>query len=103
MSDIDVFLKQLKSTKPEAIVLFGSYAEGKATEDSDIDVLVIKKTTQPFRQRSRSIHMKLKTTIPADIIVLTPKESHELPKKSSFFRQILQNGKLIYGRIPVMV
>ena len=28
--------------KPQAVILFGSYATGTATEDSDIDILVIK-------------------------------------------------------------
>lgn len=39
----DIKIKILSVVKPVKIVLFGSYAYGKATEDSDIDILVIEK------------------------------------------------------------
>ena len=35
--------------RPERIILFGSYANGKPTEDSDVDVLVIMPLTRPSR------------------------------------------------------
>jgi predicted nucleotidyltransferase len=31
----------LKASSPYKIILFGSYANGEATEDSDIDLMVI--------------------------------------------------------------
>jgi predicted nucleotidyltransferase len=40
----------VKEVKPEAIVLFGSYATGKNRPDSDIDLLIIKQA--PFKRRS---------------------------------------------------
>ena len=39
---ISVFAQQIaKQFNPEKIILFGSYAYGKPTEDSDVDILVI--------------------------------------------------------------
>lgn len=39
---IDFYLKELKKTiKPEKIVVFGSFASGKADSESDLDLLVI--------------------------------------------------------------
>ena len=38
---IDLLIKALKQSDPYKIILFGSYAAGTATDDSDIDIVVI--------------------------------------------------------------
>ena len=35
----------------ERVILYGSYARGEATEDSDVDLLVIAPTTEDFFER----------------------------------------------------
>lgn len=92
-------VEQLKQINPQAIILFGSGAGGKRTIDSDYDFLVIKDTSKSFTDRIREAYSVLKTNIPVDVIVVTPKEAKDLPKKSVFFSQIFQKGKLVYGRI----
>lgn len=44
---------QLKSYKPEKIILFGSYVHGKPGEDSDVDLVIIKTTPDPFLERQK--------------------------------------------------
>ncbi|NUO82560.1 nucleotidyltransferase domain-containing protein [candidate division KSB1 bacterium] len=39
------------SFSPERIILFGSYAYGKITTDSDVDLLVIMETDLPQAER----------------------------------------------------
>lgn len=95
----DILVKQLKQINPQAIILFGSAVSGKRTIDSDYDFLVIKDTDKSFTDRIREIHSVLKTNIPVDVIVVTPKEAEDLSKKSVFFSHIIQEGKLVYGRI----
>ena len=60
---------------PERIVLFGSYAQGNATEDSDVDLLVVAQTDLPPRQRYGAVR-RLIADYPAafDIFVKTPEE-----------------------------
>ncbi|HLA04267.1 hypothetical protein A2W45_01230 [Candidatus Curtissbacteria bacterium RIFCSPHIGHO2_12_41_11] len=99
MKSTDIIVERLKKTKPQAIILFGSAARGKMTEDSDLDILVIKKTKKSFTDRMRHMRSMIRTSTPLDIIVLTPQEAKSLPKKNSFFAQILEEGKLLYGRI----
>jgi hypothetical protein len=41
----------VEAERPEKIILFGSYASGTATESSDIDLLVISRSTLPRRER----------------------------------------------------
>ena len=60
---------------PERIVLFGSYAQGEATEDSDVDLLVVADMDVPVRDRYGAIR-RLAADYAAsfDIIVKTPDE-----------------------------
>ena len=99
MTSTKFIVEQLKKDKPKAIILFGSAARGEAGEDSDLDILVIKETKKSFTERMREARSMIKTNTPMDIIVLTPQEAKDLPKKNSFFAQILKEGKLLYGRI----
>jgi|SRR3990167_4772020 len=99
MTGTKFVVEQLKKDKPKAIILFGSAARGEAGEDSDLDILVIKDTNKDYFDRVREARAAVKSNVPLDIIVLTPKEASELPKKNSFFAQILREGKVLYGRI----
>ena len=99
MKSTDIIVEQLKKAKPQAIILFGSAARGRMTEDSDLDILMIKSTKKPFDDRMREARSMVGTDTPLDIIVITPQEAKTLPKKYSFFAQIFKEGKLLYGRI----
>lgn len=57
------------------VILFGSYAEGAAKEDSDIDLLVVADTNLPERERYSAVR-RLLADVPAsfDIVVKTPEE-----------------------------
>lgn len=59
----------------EKVVLFGSYAQDTATEDSDIDLLVVAKTSLRPRERYAAVR-GLVADFPAafEIIVKTPDE-----------------------------
>lgn len=82
---------------PERIVLFGSYASGKPTPDSDVDLLVV----MPFEGKSvnKSVEMrvKLRPGFPVDLIVRTPQAvQHRLDMGDSFMRDVLRDGKVLY-------
>jgi len=91
----------VSALKPEKIILFGSYAEGNPTPDSDIDLLVV--TDGDSKEKYRAISMLLyPRQFPVDIIVKTPKEMEEAirgGKDNSFFiREIIKKGKVLYDR-----
>ena len=89
--------------KPEKIILFGSYAYGNPTPDSDVDLFVIMETKAKRAERyvavSRLLHPR---QFPVDIIVKTPKEVEEAMiggKDNSFFiREIVKKGRVLYDR-----
>lgn len=73
---IEQISKRLQETlHPQKIVLFGSYASGQATDQSDVDLLVVADTTLPPVNRYGWVRRML-DDIPAafDIIVKTPAE-----------------------------
>ena len=93
----------VSTLKPEKIILFGSYAHGNPTHDSDVDLLVIMETNGNHKEKHRAVSMLLyPRQFPVDIIVKTPKEVDEAMiggKDNSFFiREIVKKGKVLYDR-----
>jgi len=82
---------------PEKVVLFGSYAQGNSTEDSDVDLLVV----MPFEGRSieQAVKLRMDTrpTFPVDLIVRTPDMiSERLSKGDTFIHEIIETGRVLY-------
>ena len=62
---------------PEQVILFGSYAEGRATADSDLDLLVV--TSKRLRREQRAARLRgLFRDVPLPVEVITmPREEFE--------------------------
>jgi predicted nucleotidyltransferase len=83
--------------RPQRIILFGSYAYGNPTDDSDVDILVV----MPFKGRNpdkaTEIWMATKPNFPIDIMVRKPAELKKRLKMGDFFlREITAKGKVLY-------
>lgn len=96
---IEIKNRIVKEFKPQKIILFGSYAYGNPKKDSDIDLLIIKKTKLPKHKRAREVRRILRDyLIPIDIIVYTPEEVEKWKNAdTSFITFIMKKGKVIYG------
>ena len=90
-----------KGYHPSQVILFGSYANGRPTADSDVDMLIVKQTTKPFHGRLFEVRKLVSPVLqgqPLDPIVITPQElKKRLAKGDQFFTTILETGKEIYG------
>lgn len=90
-----------KNYKPDKIVLFGSAARGDYHENSDIDLLVIKKSNKKKAYRIKEVFEALHgvhRNYPLDPIVYTPEEIKErLALGDYFVKRILSEGKILYG------
>jgi len=90
----------VENIHPEKIILFGSYAYGKPTLDSDIDLLVI----LPSRKRSIENAMVIDKLFSnrrfgMDILVRKPQElKARLAIGDVFMEEITQRGKVLYER-----
>lgn len=98
-STIDSITKKIASQfQPQKIVLFGSYAWGEPTADSDIDLFVIQESDKNQLDRARAIRKELfGFGTPTDLMVLTPSEVEKrLSQNDLFVKHILDKGKILY-------
>jgi uncharacterized protein len=73
----EIVEKTVKGYQPEKIILVGSYAYGTPDRDSDIDLLIIKKTKERPIDRRVTVSTILsdpKLRTPIEPIILTPEE-----------------------------
>lgn len=91
----------VKEYKPERIILFGSYAYGEPTEDSDVDLLIIKDTDKRPIDRWIEIKRLLRDTtrsLPVSPFVYTEEEIKERNAIKDFFiEEIFEKGEVLYG------
>jgi predicted nucleotidyltransferase len=76
MNEIEEFSRRIgEQFGAEKVILFGSYAQGTANPESDIDLLVVARTSLPPGERYGAVR-RLLGDFPAgfDIIVETPEE-----------------------------
>lgn len=92
--------KIAKTLHPSKIILFGSYAYGFPTPDSDVDLLIILETDLPPKERSWQVsRLLIPRPFPVDILVKTPQEITLALKMSDFFiQEILSKGIVLYER-----
>ncbi|MFP5041151.1 nucleotidyltransferase domain-containing protein [Parasediminibacterium sp. JCM 36343] len=92
----------IKASDPDKLILFGSYANGNPTVDSDLDFLVIKESTLPRMQRSYETRMALiGSQVPLDILFYTPSEFDlEANSPYSFLKSAIPTSKVLYERKP---
>jgi uncharacterized protein len=85
---------------PDKIILFGSYANGNPTEDSDLDLFVIKDTDLPRPQRAMQVRKLIYgSMVPIDLIVYTTQEFDKSKNdKYSFVFEVFNSGKILYER-----
>lgn len=94
----DVVDKIVHELKPEKVILFGSHAWGTPTEDSDVDLFVVKKSKVPRRERQRDLRFRIyPPNLPLDLLVYTPEEINErLSLGDLFIRSIIEKGRSLY-------
>jgi len=95
----EVVNRIVKNINPEKIILFGSYASGNPSEDSDLDILIVKEMRMPRYKRTREVKKHLRgMKIPIDVIVYTKKEIKKWENtETAFINQAIKQGKLLYG------
>jgi len=98
MSQIEEFGRQIGCEfGAKRVILFGSYACGTATDDSDVDLLVIAPFEGRSVDKSVEIRMKLRPRFPVDLIVRTPRKLRQrIRMGDDFMREILEEGKVLY-------
>ena len=103
---IDEMTERLKELKPYKVILFGSYARGNPTEDSDLDVLVVLDSNEFARTFDEKIErwnmiypavLETNRKIALDVITYSKAEYEYLLKEKDFFvEEVVNTGKVLY-------
>lgn len=85
---------------PEKIIVFGSHATNSANDDSDLDLLIIKNTNEPFYHRLRQVRRLFsKQLLPLDLFVYSPEEYEENKNKINHIANIaMKQGIVAYEK-----
>ena len=89
-----------KQLMPQRIILFGSYASGIPTPDSDLDLLVVMPSDLPWHKRTLPIRTLFQHPPCAmDLLVYTPEEvAYWQGTLNHVITEALQSGKILYER-----
>ena len=87
--------------QPSRIILFGSHAQGTATEWSDVDLLVVLPNVSDKRDTAIEIRRVLgDLPVCKDIVVATPEEvARRGHLVGTVLRSALREGKVLYERL----
>jgi predicted nucleotidyltransferase len=91
----------LETIPVEQIYLFGSYANGTPTSDSDLDMYVIMKDDAPLPEIEAEQKIALafmgKKTMPADVLVSKKSKFNRRLSAPTLEREVATKGMLLYG------
>jgi predicted nucleotidyltransferase len=96
----------VRVARPEAVILFGSWAEGTATEESDVDLVVIARTNNRWHLSSRlyllwhQLRQAMPELPPADILAYTPKQFLDNMVVGFIPHEAANYGVVLHGELP---
>jgi predicted nucleotidyltransferase len=79
--------------RPNKIILFGSYAYGKPTLDSDVDLVVVMPYHGTHTEKVVELRGRVESPFPMDLMVWQPERTH---KPDYFTREVMEKGKVMY-------
>jgi len=87
----------LRDYAPDKAILFGSFARGDYHAGSDVDLLIVKDTNQPFMERSADVLRACPSALALEPLVYTPAELEQMVRQNNpFICQVLAEGVVIY-------
>ena len=95
----DVVRRLAEDYGAERVILYGSRAAGNAGEESDTDLVVIKRTALPFFDRLAEVARTCRWTRAFEVLVYTPEEFTAMQREDGFIRrEVVDKGKVLYER-----
>ena len=87
----------VKKYEIKKIYLFGSYSQGKANEDSDVDLIIVGDFKQEGNSHRAPVfykewHIVQNIDLPVDILCYTPEEFDLLKNKVTIVKEAIEEG-----------
>ena len=82
----------------ERAILFGSFARGRQSKRSDVDLILVQRTEKPYFERFEGILRDLNQAISGrdiEVFIYTPDELEKM-KGRKFIEKALREGKVLY-------
>ena len=97
----------VREFSPLQVILFGSYAYGNPTEDSDVDMLVVMDILKSeTRKQRREIEARIPKRFPLDLQVRSRADiAYRFSHNDWFLREVLEKGDVLYeteGALPTL-
>ena len=102
MQDIQRYCDAIAAAfQPRRIILFGSHAHGKPTDDSDVDVLVVLRNARRLgRHPAATIRLKVRSDFPVDMLVRDEREvSRRVKEQDLFMLGVTEKGRVMYEAV----
>lgn len=95
----DLCNRIVQEFQPERIILFGSYASGNPTPDSDVDILVVLPFEGKNLYKSLEILNRTNPAFPIDLLARRPEDTERRYREGDpLIREALDRGKVLYER-----
>ena len=104
LQSITVEAKNIYGEKLSSIILFGSYARGDNTDESDIDIMILldcdKQEVDSFREETRNMadDISLDSDFFVSILLRDKKNFEDKQDFLPFYKNVVREGVKIYGR-----
>lgn len=98
LADIREIVRQIvERFRPQKVILFGSYAHGKPTPESDVDLLVVMDTNEQSLHAAARISAAIDHPFPLDILVFRPSDLQaSLERKGVFATEVMAKGIVLH-------
>ena len=95
--EIPSIVESLKKYNPIKIMLFGSLATGDVNAHSDIDLCIIKNTSERFMDRIGDALELVESSFPVEALVYTEEEFKRMHEEGNpLICRIVKEGKTLY-------
>ena len=78
------------------VILFGSLSAGKVHRSSDIDLVVVRESSERFLDRPDEFYREIRPNFGVDLFIYTPEEFEAMKEKSPFLSRVLRQGRILY-------
>lgn len=93
----EIVRKIAERFRPQKVILFGSYAYGRPTYDSDVDLLILMETSLRNVEQAVEIRRAVDFPFPADVLVRTPQQiANRLALGDVFLREVISKGIVLH-------
>ncbi len=91
----------VEELRPQAVILFGSFARRDVNEGSDVDILVVADFKEPFLDRIKVLlDLNDDIGLPLEPIGYTSEEFRKMQEGGNLFiQEVLETGEVLYGKV----